>query len=631
MPSFWPFAQRAPHAPRRLRLAALLVLSLLGVSTVLFWKFNAMPDTLARHTEPDLPRFTELPAFDPYRKSFTCKHEAQANPPATEQAQTLFEEAMALSDWGIPRKERNYKKVASLYRQAMGLGHWKAQFNLAGLYLEGDGVDFDPNQALSLTEDLMRKGVPAAWFNMGNFYMSGTGPLKQDATVAYAFWQRAAEMGSMHAQALLGKALDANADRPPSWWANRVIGRQMLECAFAQGSGEAAYQLGLSYSVESLGANNLSADATLAAKAVNRYHEGVKFGSQESANAMFAMFAEGSPVVGRAKDPIREDRYFAIAEYLRHHPDTRLPNLDRVLPLPPAKLPTWDGEVESLIKAAQAVRETPRLPATPNANAPGRAHMPAGHSLFIHPDRRDWAAQPIMGHHDILSEPGVSTGLAMASFDGYYQPYHVWATHPQSRPAQGLTPNAETWRMNSMVRSNYPPLHYRRGEALSLKLKAYTQADDINFANEGDHRLVYWYYRGTPRPLTLLQDHLAQAGQVQAISQASQASPTLCQDGAQCPVSGIWQPEVTNAEHPLAKVFNHTLAGESWRRQAFVRQGQPLPSLATQLAPVLAPVLSEAEGAALKVKWRLMAECEVGFDLGFGVDLGEGAGQPSGA
>ena len=588
----------------RLRSPLLTALAF-GLFVLIYLAADTISQPNSRLMNPDLPRFTELPAFDPYRQNFTCQHEAQVNPVPSEAAQVLFEEGLALSDWGIPRAERDYKKVASLYRQAMALGHWKAQFNLAGLYLEGQGVPFDPNEALRLTEDLMRQGVPAAWFNMGHYYLSGVGPLKQDATVAYAFFQRAADMGSLHAQAMLGKALDSDLNEPPRLWANRAIGRQMLECAFAQGSGEAAYELGLSYESDARGVVERNESEALYAKAVQRYHQGVKFGSQDCANGMSSLFGLGEATVGNAKDPIRARRYSVIGDYLWHHPDTRLPNLDRVLPLPPAKLPTWDGEAESLIKAAQAVRVTPTQPQQPAANAPGRARIPEGHSLVMPAERSQWAQQPIVGFKDILSAPGVRTGLSMAAFEGYYQPLHIWATHPQSRPAGGIPPGEyESLRMQAMA--GLPPLHYRAGEPLDLRAN-----QDLNvhnyFAHDADHRLVYWFYKGTARAVQSLTDHLARAGLVQAIAQAT---PTVCADGSTCPQSGIWQPEVGNSDHPLFKVFKGTLAGESWRRQAFVSSGQDLPKFAAQLAPVLA----EGEVAQLQLKWRLMVACEVGFE-----------------
>ncbi len=166
---------------------------------------------------PAQPRFTKLDAFDPHRPSFECKHEVAVNPPITADAEALFQQGMAATSHDLWPDDRDYKKAAQLWTQAAGQGHWKAQFNLAGLYMQGLGVPQDVDEALDLTEDLMRKGVPAAWDNMGAYYMGGVGPLKQDATVAYAFWQKAADMGSMAAQAYLGEKLRGTYDEPPSF------------------------------------------------------------------------------------------------------------------------------------------------------------------------------------------------------------------------------------------------------------------------------------------------------------------------------------------------------------------------------------------------------------------------------
>ena len=163
---------------------------------------------------PEGRGLTQLPAFDPHRKSFECKQEAAVNPPIGAEAQSLFEQALALDDWQIWYDQRDYASMARLYAQATKLGHWKAQLNLAQMYLEGRGVEVDAKEAIRLTEDLMRQGVPAAWHRMGSLYMMGAGPLKQDDTVAYAFWQRAADMGSMESQAFLGNKLRGNFDDP---------------------------------------------------------------------------------------------------------------------------------------------------------------------------------------------------------------------------------------------------------------------------------------------------------------------------------------------------------------------------------------------------------------------------------
>ncbi|MGF6526207.1 TPR repeat protein [Variovorax sp. PvP013] len=363
----------------------------------------------------DLPRFTQLPAFQPHRKSFECKQEAAVNPPIGAEAQSLFEQALALDDWQIWYDQRDYAGMARLYTQAMKLGHWKAQLNLAQMYLEGRGVEVDAKEAIRLTEDLMRQGVPAAWHRMGSLYMMGAGPLKQDDTVAYAFWQWAADMGSMESQAFLGEKLDADHDSPPSYWGNKVIGLQMLECAFAQGSALAAYSLGLSL-------NQSARTPEASQRALQVMHEGVKRGYQKCANYLFASFDDGDPIVGHAKDPIRARRYQAISERLRFDKHLQLPNLDRVLPLPPAKLPQWDGNPDTLIDAAKAVRVTPRAQKlSGHVHPPAhRAHIPPGQTLQVPPHLAHMPELP--GFTSILADAPGATGLARASVTGYWQP-----------------------------------------------------------------------------------------------------------------------------------------------------------------------------------------------------------------
>ncbi len=53
-------------------------------------------------------------------------------------------------------------------------------------------------------------------------------------------------------------------------------------------------------------------------------------------------------------DTARSERYDVLNDALYIIPDLRFPNLDKVLTLPPARLPMWDGKTESLIKAAKA-------------------------------------------------------------------------------------------------------------------------------------------------------------------------------------------------------------------------------------------------------------------------------------
>lgn len=628
-----------PSKPtRRLHPAIVPVAFFASVFLILFAVYRLMQPTayaqpftaqsdLALLSEKDvLPRNIHLKAFDPHRDAvdFTCRMQAEHAPSLTPAAQALHEEALQLSSPALWPNERNWPRSMQLWQQAAAQGHWKAALMALQIARSGQGINSEkgqfkvpaqaPETVLAGVEALMRQGVADAFFWMGVFWSEGYGLPRIDTDRAWAMWELAADLGSQLAQTQIAKALpfvDRDQEKPNvAEWANRPLFYKLLGCAHAQGYGPASHELGASLNRgakhDDLRLPRFKTPEEQYRYALQVLHDGVKFGSEDAANYLSSSLRSGDPIAPNGIDKVRADRYGALGDALYNNPDLRFPNLDRVLPLPPAKLPPWNmADVDGLIRAAQAVRVTPKKPQQPAANAPGRARVPQGHSLVMPADRSQWAQTPIVGFKDILSAPGVRTGLSMAAFDGYYQPLHIWATHPQSRPAGGIPPGEyESLRMRAMA--DMPPLHYSAGEPLDLRT---ADAWNMNhyFAQEGDHRLVYWRYVGRAQAITPLQDHLARAGLVQAIAQATD---TRCADGQACPQSGIWQPEVSNQEHPLAQVFNGTLAGESWRRQVFVPSGQNLPQFAAQLAPVLA----EGEAAQLQVKWRLMVACEAGFE-----------------
>jgi hypothetical protein len=74
--------------------------------------------------------------------------------------------------------------------------------------------------------------------------------------------------------------------------------------------------------------------------------------------------------------------------------------------------------------------------------------------------------------------------------------------------------------------------------------------------------------------------------------------------GQPCPQSGIWQPYALDKAHPAAPLLSTAALNETWKRQAFVQRGEPLPSLSAQGMPI----------ADEQVGWRLMQACEPGFE-----------------
>jgi hypothetical protein len=506
--------------------------------------------------DADLPRFTKLEPFDPHRQTFECKHEAAVNPPITPKAEAIFQQALAETSFERWPEKRNYAKAAELYEQAMKLGHWKAQFNLAGAYLQGKGVPEDIDKAMLLTEDLMRKGVPAAWDNMGAYYMGGVGNVERNATVAFAFWQKAADMGSMAAQTFIGSKLMATHDEPPSFWGNIAVGTKMLQCALAQGSAQAAYELG----------GNLDADKEYA-RALVVLHEGVKLGSEKCANSLFASFDDGGALVSRMIDRSRSERYKALADALYTNPDLRFPNLDKVLPLPPARLPIWDGKKESLIKAAKAVVPTPPpLPKpapSPASELTGKAHIPEGWML---PERPAIKLEP---QYETTSAPEAGYWIARLM-------HHSEDRHVEWEAAQR-------------------PLYYAKNERFDSTRPGLLDSDGR----------IRFHYMGelvpTPAPdlSPLAFEHPLIARGIARYGDLPEP-PLLCKGHTTCRQSGVWEGRVA-ADHVHAAGFNQ------WHRQAYVQEGQGFPD----------PQVLYLDIAPREVLWRWLAQANAGDPTGF--------------
>ena len=112
--------------------------------------------------------------------------------------------------------------------------------------------------------------------------------------------------------------------------------------------------------------------------------EGVKLGSAKCAHSLSSEFrgfdlSDGTNLAGYV-DTARAQRYGILARALDFYGGRlKLPNLDKVLPLPPASLPKWDGDKHTLINAAKAVTPPPAPPPPPRE---GRENIPEGHGVF---------------------------------------------------------------------------------------------------------------------------------------------------------------------------------------------------------------------------------------------------------
>jgi len=346
-----------------------------------------------------------------------------------------------------------------------------------------------------------------------------------DATSAYAFFQRAADMGSPAAMTFLGYKLAATYDNPSEgFWGNLPIGTKMLECAFAQGDGDAAEKLSLIYAR----ANTNEAKG----RALKILHEGVKLGSAKCADSLVPEFDgidldNGTNLVGHI-DKARAQRYGKIGDILKLYDGRlKLPNLDKVLPLPPAPLPKWNGNVQTLIGGAKAVTPQPKV--QQGASLQGRELIPHGYAV----SSLDQSTMTVAGNQ-------------LVPRDGYWLALYG----PASADKTQLIP----------ARRNTPE-RYRAGERFEASSSDWLTAEQVQ-----------WHYLGEAYALPPQRDdflkHMIDAEFLREIPQ--QASPVRCNGQQRCPQTGVWEGRV-DSDHPMAVLYNH------WDQQAFIEKAEAFP------------------------------------------------------
>jgi hypothetical protein len=473
----------------------------------------------------DLPRNESLPLFNPHRSVFTCEVEATKVPLIDAQADAWLLEARAMEDPNTWEEDRDYKKIVQLTRQAAERRHWKAMLNLASLYVEGRDPEHGVSDALWLVEEAIRLGIPAAYDRMGTYYLNGTG-VPGDSTRAYAFFQKAADLGNPDSMVFLAEKIRATWDNPgEGFWANKAIALKMFECAFGQGSGMAAYYLGFEYRylLPSLTPETKS-------RALKVLHDGTKLGCARCAASLAIEFGDPFSVaemIAPHIDKARGERYGVLSDALSSNPGLRFPNLDKVLPLPPADLPPWNGDKDVLVNAAMGTTLAPAVPLPSAASGrTGRYFLDAAYKL--HPS-------------------GQQTKLLAAPFSGYWQP---------TAPGQSESVRA--------VLAEVPPGLYQVGEPFSR----FPQPGGQNGATITD---IIWVHL-----ITLRHDHPAvdpDAAQ-NVIRNISHLRPLDSSRGGVCATTGTWQPWVS-ADHPLTAIVN-----QPWR-QVWLTKGQafPLPAV----------------------------------------------------
>ncbi|WP_319001529.1 sel1 repeat family protein [Burkholderia sp. AU31624] len=261
--------------------------------------------------------------------AFACVHEVDHLPPLDPEADKLFQYARYLEK---EEAQKGLNDVARYYRIAAALGHYKANHNLQILISSGAASSPDAEkESVELAEQLITAGVASGYYDIGHYLLNGYG-LQRDETAARRYIRKAADLGSADAQYYVANLLDP-ADAAPD------IALQMFQCAAEQGHAEAANYLGVSLQTDKKFSD--------AAKA---FQMSVAAGSSQSAlllESAFDVNGGNDPVsnLDVHVDPERVHRYNVIGKFLRANDgrNPKVPDLDKIVPLPPAKLPAWDG------------------------------------------------------------------------------------------------------------------------------------------------------------------------------------------------------------------------------------------------------------------------------------------------
>ena len=260
------------------------------------------------------------------------------------------------------------------YRIAAANGHWQANLTLQEILLKSKDINIETRErrgeGIYWNEKLM-KILPASAHYWWSLYIDvGYGP-KHGADDSIIYLRKAADLGNAKAQYEV-RELIMKIEDDASLQYRLKIRNTLQECAATQQfpNADAAQMAAASY-------RNLKRYD----KSLFYSHQGTKAGKDSSAQLLSDVFYVKSPRSrykpwGIPEDKERSRRYEIISDYLtrRAHlkPELNVHDLDEIVPLPPEKLPSWDGKI-----AIQRFVEGP-APAKPSDELVRRLAQQAG-------------------------------------------------------------------------------------------------------------------------------------------------------------------------------------------------------------------------------------------------------------
>ena len=272
---------------------------------------------------------------------FVCKHEEK--PELSQETQQLYNYALyhdLHNMWTGKRGDEVWNGLARYYRIAAMNGNYKANIRLQYLLKSGRiSSDMPQTEVHNLNEELAKQLPATAYYNLYGYLDVGYG-VRTEKDGKYAYLRKAADLGSREAQYVVGDILTDINDEETRLLRLKIYD-QLLACASEQGLGQASVMLGI----------GLQSKKEYQ-QALEVFHQGTKNGNDSSARRLAHAFS-GKPKEGEmyflnlSEDHERSRRYRIIGDYLsdKDYLQPKVPDLDDIVPLPPAPLPKWDGKI----------------------------------------------------------------------------------------------------------------------------------------------------------------------------------------------------------------------------------------------------------------------------------------------
>ncbi|WP_122340250.1 SEL1-like repeat protein [Pseudomonas caricapapayae] len=283
----------------------------------------------SRTKDAPLSQLNEINA----KLAFTCIHEKILAPSA--EADVLFQYARWLQKNNqIQQDETVDIEIGRLYRIAAENNHYKANVNLQNGAMRGQ-FKLTGGERLRLSQQLIDAHVASGYYMVAIYLQKGAAGLQQDENMSLRYFRKAADEGNAQAQTYIADKLAPFGIAPD-------IARQMRRCAAEQGNSDAAVALGF----------DLKTDKKYQ-EALEAFQRGVASGSETAASFLGKIFRDPKPddrmyYMDQKEDLQRAERYKQISKILNRlsYANPSVPEINEIVPLPPAKLPAWDGKLK---------------------------------------------------------------------------------------------------------------------------------------------------------------------------------------------------------------------------------------------------------------------------------------------